>query len=212
MGEKRSSLEISSTFSSDARTPMLWNQLVTRVLESALSSFIHSGTLRVITSGGDVFTVGYRIARMPSLVGCAYAQNREDENFPREFIEALKTNSALQWDFAHGAIVTYYEAPATLGPTSLLIKPLKKNGALSRFSGCSFPCQTRSILSNGPLRSVAKLGRRTGPSLKSSRSMCPRLQGHAWLSACFKPSGHGQPFSLRGSMPRTFLRACLFAF
>ena len=38
--------------------PVVWNRLVTRVLESALASFIHSGTLRVITSGGDVFTVG----------------------------------------------------------------------------------------------------------------------------------------------------------
>jgi hypothetical protein len=50
-----------------------------------------------------------RIARLPGLVGRAYAQNREEEDFPREFIEALQTDGAFQWDFAHGAIVTYYQ-------------------------------------------------------------------------------------------------------
>jgi cyclopropane-fatty-acyl-phospholipid synthase len=35
-----------------------WNRLVTWVLEGALAAFIHSGTLRVMTSGGDEFTVG----------------------------------------------------------------------------------------------------------------------------------------------------------
>jgi hypothetical protein len=51
----------------------------------------------------------YHIARLPGLVGRAYAQNREGENFPGEFIEALQTDGAPQWDFAHGAIVTYYQ-------------------------------------------------------------------------------------------------------
>jgi hypothetical protein len=31
---------------------------VSWLLQSALASFIHSGRLRVVTSGGDVFTVG----------------------------------------------------------------------------------------------------------------------------------------------------------
>lgn len=34
------------------------NRLIARVLESALGSFIYSGSLRVITAGGDIFTVG----------------------------------------------------------------------------------------------------------------------------------------------------------
>ena len=34
------------------------NRFMARVLESALGSFIHSGSLRVITAGGDIFTVG----------------------------------------------------------------------------------------------------------------------------------------------------------
>jgi cyclopropane-fatty-acyl-phospholipid synthase len=34
------------------------NRLIARVLERALGSFIHSGSLRVITAGGDIFTVG----------------------------------------------------------------------------------------------------------------------------------------------------------
>jgi len=36
----------------------VWDRLIARVLESALAAFIHSGSLRVITSIGDVFTVG----------------------------------------------------------------------------------------------------------------------------------------------------------
>jgi hypothetical protein len=51
----------------------------------------------------------YRMARLPGLIGRAYAQNREKENFPGEFIEALKAEGAPEWDFAHGAIVTYYQ-------------------------------------------------------------------------------------------------------
>jgi len=35
-----------------------WEWLIGRLLQSALSSFIHAGNLRVVTSGGDVFTVG----------------------------------------------------------------------------------------------------------------------------------------------------------
>jgi cyclopropane-fatty-acyl-phospholipid synthase len=35
-----------------------WEWLIGRLLQSALASFIHAGTLRVVTSGGDVFTVG----------------------------------------------------------------------------------------------------------------------------------------------------------
>ena len=34
------------------------NRLIARVLERALGSFIHFGSLRVITAGGDIFTVG----------------------------------------------------------------------------------------------------------------------------------------------------------
>jgi len=34
------------------------NRLIARVLEGALGSFIHSGSLRVVTAGGDIFTVG----------------------------------------------------------------------------------------------------------------------------------------------------------
>lgn len=68
----------------------------------------------------------YRIARMPGLVGRAYAQNREDENFPREFIEALKTDGAPQWDFAHGAIVTYYEARGDAWADKLIDQAIKE--------------------------------------------------------------------------------------
>jgi hypothetical protein len=46
---------------------------------------------------------------LPSLVGRAYAQNQKDENFPREFIAALKTDDAINGDFAYGGIATYYE-------------------------------------------------------------------------------------------------------
>jgi len=35
-----------------------WESLIGRLLQRALSSFIHAGSLRVVTSGGDVFTVG----------------------------------------------------------------------------------------------------------------------------------------------------------
>ena len=36
----------------------VWDWLVARVLKSAVGSFVHSGTLHVATSGGEVFTVG----------------------------------------------------------------------------------------------------------------------------------------------------------
>ena len=37
---------------------VLWNWLVARVLQRALASFIRTGTLRVATAGGEIFTVG----------------------------------------------------------------------------------------------------------------------------------------------------------
>jgi cyclopropane-fatty-acyl-phospholipid synthase len=40
------------------RVSKAWEWLIGRLLQSALASFVHVGTLRVATPGGDVFTVG----------------------------------------------------------------------------------------------------------------------------------------------------------
>ena len=80
----------------------------------------------LVDSGVKAVLDLYRVARMPGLVGRAYAQNREAENFPREFIEALKADGALQWDFAHGAIVTYYEARGEAWADKLIDQAIKE--------------------------------------------------------------------------------------
>ncbi len=50
----------------------------------------------------------YQMASLPALVGRAYAQNK-NEDFPGRFIEALKTEGDANWNFTHGAIVTYFQ-------------------------------------------------------------------------------------------------------
>jgi transcriptional regulator with XRE-family HTH domain len=50
-----------------------------------------------------------RMVRFPSLVGRAYAQIKNEENFPPELIVALKTDDAINADFGYGGIATYYE-------------------------------------------------------------------------------------------------------
>jgi hypothetical protein len=48
------------------------------------------------------------MVRLPALVGRAYAQICKDDDFPPEFIAALKTDDGVNGDFVHGGIVTYY--------------------------------------------------------------------------------------------------------
>jgi hypothetical protein len=38
--------------------PAAWERLIARLLQIAFASFVHVGTLRVVTAGGDDFTVG----------------------------------------------------------------------------------------------------------------------------------------------------------
>jgi hypothetical protein len=45
--------------------------------------------------------------QLPSLVGHAYAQINETDDFPNLFVEAINSEGQHNWDFAHGAIVTY---------------------------------------------------------------------------------------------------------
>lgn len=52
----------------------------------------------------------YHAAGRPGLVGRAYAQNRDADDFPAEFIGALKAPDHPQWDFAHGGIIAYWQA------------------------------------------------------------------------------------------------------
>ena len=51
-------IDISTQVHQPGHTSFAWQWLIGRVLQSALASFIHAGTLRVTTFGGDAFTVG----------------------------------------------------------------------------------------------------------------------------------------------------------
>ncbi|MGA3310142.1 MAG: helix-turn-helix transcriptional regulator [Xanthobacteraceae bacterium] len=68
----------------------------------------------------------YPECRLPGLVGRAYARNNQSVDFPSEFTEALKTEGAAHWDFAHGAIVTYLQMRGEQWGDKLIDQALKE--------------------------------------------------------------------------------------
>jgi transcriptional regulator with XRE-family HTH domain len=78
----------------------------------------------------------YLIVRMPSLVGRAYAQINETENFPSVFIEALKTDGDAHWNFAYGGVWSYYEKRGEAWADKILDQAVQEkwgNLAVERF-------------------------------------------------------------------------------
>ena len=87
-------------------------------------------------SGVKVLRDLYLRVRLPSLVGRAYAQISEAENFPDVFFEALKMEGDAHWDFAHGGIWAYYEKRGEAWADKVLNQALKEKWgdlALLRF-------------------------------------------------------------------------------
>ncbi|HEY1746965.1 MAG TPA: helix-turn-helix transcriptional regulator [Xanthobacteraceae bacterium] len=68
----------------------------------------------------------YHMVRLPSLVGRAFAQNNEMANFPTEFIEALKTDEAAEWDFAHGGLFAYFEKRGNAWADKVIARAVKE--------------------------------------------------------------------------------------
>ena len=78
----------------------------------------------------------YLMARLPSLVGRAYAQINEAENFPNIFIEALKTDGDAHWNFAYGGVWSYYEKRGDAWADKILDQAVQEkwgNLAVERF-------------------------------------------------------------------------------
>ena len=98
--------EANTSASDDARREAIANLLAKRGIEGVLSL--------------------YPMVRLPGLVGRAYAQDREAADFPVEFIEALKTDGGPHWDFAHGAIVTYFQVRGEAWADRLLDQAIKE--------------------------------------------------------------------------------------
>ena len=116
------------------------------------------------------------MVRLPGLVGRAYAQTARRTTFPPQFIEALKTDGGAHWDFAHGAILTYFQVRGEAWADRLLDQAIKEKWGDLALNASYFPCLSQSILWSVPLKLAAKSKQPTGQNSKSSKSTCPRLQ------------------------------------
>jgi transcriptional regulator with XRE-family HTH domain len=80
----------------------------------------------ITTDGVKAVLCLYQMARLPGLVGRAYAQANQAADFPSEFIDALKTEDDVHWTFAHGGIVTYLQMRGEEWGDKLLDRALKE--------------------------------------------------------------------------------------
>ena len=133
-------------------------------------------------------------------------------NFPAEFIEALKTDEAAEWDFAHGGLFAYFEKRGDAWADKIIAQAVKEKWgdlALQRIL-LSLPKTEHFI------ECAAKIGGSVEAAywtkLEIFQINVPAPSDLPWLNDCSKPSGHGQRLALQASMSPTFLRVCSFRF